>query len=238
MQLAGVVTGSTTFSNILQACPKVRDLEQGMNNHQSITERGFLLDVVVANALLDVYAKYGSPHKARQLFDKMTQKDVISWTAMATRYVQNGVLNEALRLFEEMPQRNVVSWNATISGYAQNGVLDKALRIFEKMPQRNMVSWTAMIARYAQNGFVEKALETFRKIQLVGVNPDSTTFVNILPSCAKMGALEQGIDIHQSIMERGLFSYIGVANALVDMYAKCGRIHKARELIDIIPEKM
>lgn len=55
-----------------------------------------------------------------------------------------------------------------------------------------------MVAGYSQNGFVEKALETFKEMQLAGVKPDSTTFASVLPACAQMGTLEQGMEIHLS----------------------------------------
>ncbi|XP_057854815.2 pentatricopeptide repeat-containing protein At2g13600 [Cryptomeria japonica] len=307
MQRTGFQPDQFIFASVLPACAKMGALEQGMDIHQRITEGGFLSDITVGNALVDMYAKCGRVDKARELFDRMPQRDIISWNAMISGYTQNGILDEALRLFEEMPRRNVLSWTAMIAGYAQHGLvekaietfkqmqlagvkpnsttfvsilpacakmgdleqgmdihqcikdsgistnvvvatalldmyakfgnMDKAFELFEKMPQRNVVSWTAMIVGYAQNGFVEKALETFKQMQLAGIKPDSTTFASVLPACAKMGALEQGIDIHQSIMEGGFLSDILVGNALVDMYAKCGSINKACELFDRMPQK-
>ncbi|XP_057834230.1 pentatricopeptide repeat-containing protein At4g02750-like [Cryptomeria japonica] len=146
-----------------------------MDIHQSIKDRGILTNVVVASALIDMYAKCGSMHKARELFDGMPQKDV--------------------------------------------------------------VSWNAMIAGYAQNGHAEKALETFKQMQSAGVMPDIAAFASILPACAKMGDTVQGLGIHQRIMEGGLFSNVVVATALIDMYAKCGSIDKARELFDKMPQR-
>ncbi|KAH9310398.1 hypothetical protein KI387_025433 [Taxus chinensis] len=175
MQRTGIHPDGFAFASILPACAKIRALEDGINIHKSIIESGFLSDYVVASALVDMYVKCGSIQKARDLFDKMSERDV--------------------------------------------------------------VSWTGMIAGYAQNGFVEIALETYKQMQLAGVKPDSTTFASILPACAKMGALEQGVDMHQSIMESGFLSNLVVANALVDMYAKCGSIHKAREVFDEMPRK-
>ncbi|KAH9288065.1 hypothetical protein KI387_032182, partial [Taxus chinensis] len=101
----------------------------------------------------------------------------------------------------------------------------------------NVVSWNAIITGYTQNGPVEKALEVFKQMQLADVKPNSTTFASILPACAKMGALEQGMDIHQSIIENGFLSDVVVANALVDMYSKCGNMQKARELFEKISQK-
>ncbi|XP_057830928.2 pentatricopeptide repeat-containing protein At2g13600 [Cryptomeria japonica] len=307
MRLAGVKPDSMTFPSVLTACAKIRAVDQGMNTHQNIVEHGFLSDVVVANALIDMYAKCGRIDKACQLFDKMPQRDVVSWNAMVSVYAHNGFfygvlgtfkqmqffglklasstfasilpacakmgaleqgmnihqrimeggfmldvvvanalvdmyakcgsIHKARELFDKMPQKTVVSWTAMVAGYAQEGVLDEALRLFKEMPQRNVVSWNAIIAGYAQNGFVEDALETFKEMQLAGVKPDSTTFASVLPACAKMGALEQGMGIHQNIIKGGFCSDVVVASALVDMYAKCGSIYKAHEVFNKIPQR-
>ncbi|XP_057862811.2 pentatricopeptide repeat-containing protein At2g13600 isoform X2 [Cryptomeria japonica] len=307
MRRTDVQPDQFTFATILPACAKIRALEQGINIHQSAIERGYLSDIVITSALLDMYAKCGNINKARELFDKMPERSVISWNAMIAGYAQNGEVDEALRIFNESPQKNVVSWTAMIAGYAQNGfvekameyykqmqlagvnpnsttlasilpacakmgaleqgmgvhqsimesgvlsnaivasalidmyakcgLIDKARELFDKMPKRNVISWNAMIGGYSQNGLFEKALEAFKEMRLADVKADYTTFASILPACAKMGALEQGVDIHQRIIESGLFSNVVVANALIDMYAKCGSIYKARELFNKMPER-
>ncbi|XP_057837437.2 pentatricopeptide repeat-containing protein At2g13600 isoform X2 [Cryptomeria japonica] len=275
MQRAGLQPDKFTFASVLAACAKMRALEQGRDIHHRITEGG-IFSGVVANALVDMYAKCGSIDKARELFDKMPQRDVVSWNAMIAGYTQNGFVEKALETFKQMQLAgvkpnsttfasilracskmrdleqgvdihqsikdrgvlsNVVVASALVDMYAKCGSIDKAREVFDKMPQRDVISWTAMIAGYAQNGFVEKALEAFKQMQFAGVKPDSTTFASILPACAKMGALEQGIDIHESIKDRSISSNLVVTSALVDMYAKCGRIDKASELFDKMPER-
>ncbi|XP_057848354.2 pentatricopeptide repeat-containing protein At4g02750-like [Cryptomeria japonica] len=223
-----------TFGSILAACAKMGALEQGTEIHKAIIESGLLLDVIVGTALTDMYVKCGSMMKARELFDKMPHRNVASWNAMISGYAQNGVLDEAVRLFKEMPQQNVISWNTMIAGYAQNGFLVEALRLFKEMPQRNVVSWIAIIAGYAKNGFLEMALDVFKQMQSVNVKPNPATFAIVLPVCAKMGALKQGMEIHQKIIESSFFSNVIIKTALMDMYAKCGSIKKSRKLFDKI----
>ena len=63
-------------------------------------------------------------------------------------------------------------------------------------------------------------------MQLVGIKPNPTTFISIILAYSQIGALEQGIDIHQRIMDRGCSSNVVVATTLLDMYAKCGSIDK------------
>eukprot|EP01018_Ginkgo_biloba_P002634 Gb_30098 [translate_table: standard] len=263
MQLAEVKPNLKTFASVLPACAKLADLEQGMEIHEEIIRSELKCDVFVENALVDMYAKCGSIEKARDLFDKMPLRNVVSWTTMITgyaqmghvdealklfqklpepdavswntmiaAYTQMGCVDEALQLFQNMPNPDVVSWNSMIAGYAQNGRVDEALELFQKIPKPNIVSWNTMIAGYGQNGQGAEALKLFRQMQLAGVKPDPKTFASVLSACANLAALEQGMDIHEEIIGSGFQSYVFVANALLDMYAKCGCIEKARNFFD------
>eukprot|EP01018_Ginkgo_biloba_P022027 Gb_29768 [translate_table: standard] len=237
MQLAGVKPNLKTFASVLPACTSLADLEQGMEIHEEIIKSGFHSDVFVESALVDMYAKCGSIEKARDLFNKMHQRNTISWTVMIAGYVHNGCLDEASKLFQKMPDRDVVSWTAMIAGYAQNGHVDEALKLFQIMPKQDVVSWTAMITGYVQNGQAEEALNLFQQMQLTGVKPDTNTYTSVLPACASLAALEQGIEIHEAIVRSGFQSDVCVTNALVDMYAKCGNIDNARDVFDNMPQR-
>eukprot|EP01018_Ginkgo_biloba_P012923 Gb_21951 [translate_table: standard] len=201
MQLSGIQPNQFTFASVLPACAKLAALEEGMEIHEEIIRSNFQTDVVVANALIDMYAKCGNIEKARDVFDKMLQRNVVSWTAM-------------------------------IAGYAQSGNVDEALKLFQEMPERNVVTWTAMIAGCVQNGQNVEALQLFRRMQLAGVKPNPNIFASVLSACANTAALEQGLEIHDEIITKGFESNVFVHSALVDMYAKCGSIHKARNAFD------
>jgi len=92
-----------------------------------------------------------------------------------------------------------------------------------------MVSWNAMITGYAQS---VEALKLFQQMQLAGMKPNGKTFASVLPACANLAALEQGMEIHAEIVRGGYQSVVLVENALVDMYAKCGSSEKARYLFN------
>eukprot|EP01018_Ginkgo_biloba_P003188 Gb_16072 [translate_table: standard] len=237
MQQAGVQPNEFTFASVFTACANLAALQQGMEIHDDIARIGILPNVFVESALVDMYAKCGNIEKARHAFDKMHQRNVVSWNAMITGYAQNGNLDEALDLFQKMPLRDVVSWNAMISGYAQNGHLSEARKLFQKMPKPNVVSWNAMISGYAQNGHDEEALQLFREMQLSSVKPDAKTFASVLPVCANLEDLEQGTKIHEEIITSGFQSNVFLQNALVDMYGKCGTIEKACHIFDKMQQR-
>ncbi|KAJ7259930.1 hypothetical protein O6H91_Y408800 [Diphasiastrum complanatum] len=104
MKQEGVQPDNVTFALLLNACASLAALEQGKLLHSEIIKRGFQLDVVVANTLVDMYAKCGCTEDARELFDNMSERNVVSWTAMIAGYAQNGLGKEALALYEQMKQ--------------------------------------------------------------------------------------------------------------------------------------
>eukprot|EP01018_Ginkgo_biloba_P008630 Gb_28771 [translate_table: standard] len=122
-------------------------------------------------------------------------------------------------------------------GYAQNGHVNEALKLFQQMPERDVVSWTTMIAGYAQNGYFDKALNHFRRMQLTGVETNSDTFTSVLPACANLVSLHYGKEVHENIIRSGFQSDVFVGSAIVDMYAKCGKIDDARHVFDKMPER-
>ncbi|CAA6673809.1 unnamed protein product [Spirodela intermedia] len=105
----------------------------------------------------------GHLNDARQLFDRMPERNVVSWTSMLCALLRAGRTREAKTLFDTMPQRNVVSWNAMVSGLARNGELTEARRIFDAMPQRDRASWSGMIAAYAERSLMGEAQRLFER---------------------------------------------------------------------------
>lgn len=55
----------------------------------------------VWNALVDMYAKCGQVEQARWLFDRMVNKNVVSWNLMISGYLKHGKPDECIGLFRE-----------------------------------------------------------------------------------------------------------------------------------------
>eukprot|EP01018_Ginkgo_biloba_P001353 Gb_22629 [translate_table: standard] len=124
--------------------------------------------------------------------------------------------------------------NKLVTIYAKCGSLVDARRVLDQMPERDMVSWTVMIAAYARHGYGEEALALFYKMQRTGIQPDQFAFASVLPACASLAVLKE---VHKEIIRSGFESDVFVVNALVDMYAKYGRVEDARELFNKMPQR-
>ena len=72
-------------------------------------------------------------------------------------------------------------------------------------------------------------------MQTEGLSPDEATFVSILNACTKTGAIEKGKKIHDDILSTGLLDKSMVlGSALVSMYAKCGLLAKAQQVLEAL----
>ncbi|KAK8494994.1 hypothetical protein V6N13_100035 [Hibiscus sabdariffa] len=94
---------------------------------------GFVPTVFVANCLIQLYVKCGNLGYANKVFDKMTQRDVVSWNSMVFGNASNGMMGIARRYFDDMPEKDVISWNSLISGYLKNGECLKSILVFLEM---------------------------------------------------------------------------------------------------------
>lgn len=219
-----------TFTFVLKACASFRGVEEGKQVHGHVAKIGIGSDVFISNTLIHVYASCGEFGVARQVLDRMPERDVISWNAMLSAYMEMGLVNLARRVFDEMPERNMESWNFMVSGYVGAGLVEAARDVFDEMPVKNVVSWNVMITGYAHANCFGEILMLFEKMQHENVKPDHCTLVNVLSACARVGALRQGKWIHAYVEKNRIDVNGFLATALVDMYAKCGCIEKALEV--------
>ncbi|KAF8412084.1 hypothetical protein HHK36_000038 [Tetracentron sinense] len=183
-------------------------------------------------------ASLSSPEQAQMLHTQFLKSgfefDPFAFTALVGMYAKLGSLASARRLFDEMPDRDIPAWNSIIAAYARCGKLEGARELFELMPSRNIVSWTTMISGYSQNGQYERALAVFVRMEKEEVRSNEVTIASILPACANLGALEVGERIETYAREKGFLRNLFVSNALLEMYAKCGKIEIARRVFDEI----
>ncbi|GFZ07244.1 tetratricopeptide repeat (TPR)-like superfamily protein [Actinidia rufa] len=65
-----------------------------------------------------------------------------------------------------------------------------------------------------------------------GVSPNCFTLSSVVAACANLAGLSCGQQLHGGIVRRGFDGNLALANALIDMYAKCGNIVDSRKVFD------
>eukprot|EP01018_Ginkgo_biloba_P019690 Gb_04886 [translate_table: standard] len=119
MQLAGVSPDPVTVVGLLQACAQLADPQWGKLMHGYIIKSGFDSDVFVGNSLIDMYGKRGNAKAARQLFDRMSERNVVSWSTMLAGYAHSGHASEAWTLFHQMRGVDMIPNSVTMVAVLQ-----------------------------------------------------------------------------------------------------------------------
>eukprot|EP01018_Ginkgo_biloba_P014909 Gb_35786 [translate_table: standard] len=137
MRLDGTTPDQFTFSTVLSACASLASLEKGKQVHTDLIKTRFQPYVCVGNALVTMYAKCGSIDDALQAFNKMPERDGVSWSAIIAGYAQHGYGNEALKFYDQMLQVGMKPDNVTfisvLHACSHAGLVDAGCHYFDSM---------------------------------------------------------------------------------------------------------
>ncbi|GLU19859.1 hypothetical protein SLE2022_360830 [Rubroshorea leprosula] len=126
---------------------------------------------------------------------KMSTPDVVSWIAIISTNVRLRRVENAIRAFLRMRESSVCpnefTFAAVISGCAGIMRIDSEYN--------DIMSWTAMINGFAGHGFSYEAIDLFEKLPMVGLEPDSVTFISVLIACSHAGLVELGFHYFNSM---------------------------------------
>ncbi|CAK7337465.1 unnamed protein product [Dovyalis caffra] len=241
MQKEGFKPTEYTHVSVLNACTQLLDLRRGKQIHGRIIICNLGGNVFVCNALTDLYAKCGAIDQAGRLFDRMVNKNVVTWNLMISGYLKNGQPEKCINLFCEMQVSNLKSDQITVSSvlgaYIQGGYIGEARKVFDEIREKDKVCWTTMIVGCAQNGKQEDALVLFSEMLFENVRPDSYTISSVVSSCAKLASLYHGQVVHGKAFLMGVDNDLLVSSALVDMYCKCGVTRDAWIVFSMMPTR-
>lgn len=245
MKLANVEPNGMTLMVALSACASLKNQEKGKELHCLVVKMGHSETIPVCNSLIDMYSKCGKIEIAESIFNKLPNRDVLTWNSMIGGYIQSGYSGKAYDLFSKMKDsdvcRNAVTWNVLISGYMQSGDDYQAIDLFQRMEKegvsRNTSSWNLLISgslhnRHGSSNGCDrnKALGIFRQMQALNIKPNSVTILSVLPACANLTSFQKIKEIHACVLRHGLHSKISVLNSLIDSYAKSGDIGAAESI--------
>ncbi|KAL6225547.1 hypothetical protein ACLB2K_004397 [Fragaria x ananassa] len=161
-----------TMVSVLSACAQVGDLELGRWVHEYLKSKGSRCVIksnrILATALIDMYSKCGSLVNAKEVFDQMVSKDIVSFNAMIMSLAVNSEGEEALRLFSKVQdfglQPNAGTFLGALCACNHSGFSKKGRQIFKDMTSVFSISpklehYACYVDLLARAGLVEEALE-------------------------------------------------------------------------------
>ncbi|ESQ46948.1 hypothetical protein EUTSA_v10027699mg [Eutrema salsugineum] len=120
--------------------------------------------------------------------------------------------------------------NALINWYGKTGDLASSCKLFEGSSVKNLVSWNTMIVIHLQNGLAEEGLAYFNMSREVGNKPDQAAFLAVLRVCEAIGVVKLAQGIQGLILLCGFSENKCITTALLDLYAKLGRLEDSSKV--------
>jgi pentatricopeptide repeat protein len=239
MRRDGFVPDKVAMVTIVNACAKLGAMNKARLVHDYVCARRYSLDVELGTAMIDMYAKCGSIDSSREIFDRMEQKNVISWSAMIGAYGYHGQGREALELFHMMLNSGIIPNRITfislLYACSHAGLVDDGLQLFSLMSvsygvRPDVKHYTCMVDLLGRAGRLDQAL---RLIENMEVEKDEGIWCAFLGACRihrQVDLAEKAAKLLLSLQTQNPGHYILLSN----IYANAGRwkdVAKIRNLM-------
>lgn len=202
----GINPNSATLVTILSVCSNLASLEIGERIHQFIAETQLEVNVSLATALTDMYAKCGNLAKSREIFDSMNERDLISWNVMISSYGMHGDAKSAIEVFKMMEKSTTRPNNLTflglLSACARSGLVKEGKHLFDRMEyysiKPDLKHYACMVDLLSKSGDLKGAEKLILSMHM---SPDGGIWGALLSACKIHGEIETGIKVAKCAIE-------------------------------------
>ncbi|KAK9670598.1 hypothetical protein RND81_13G212000 [Saponaria officinalis] len=228
MHSEGFELNQYAFGSVLSACAGLVDLEMGTQVHGAMLKTGFSMDVYMGSALVDMYAKCGEVECARKVFDRMNDRNRVTWNSLITCYEQNGPASEAVEVFvrmmnhgvdpDEVTLASVVSACATLEAIREGRQIHGLVVKNDKF-RSDLILGNALVDMYAKNGRINEAAVIFQNMPCRNVVSETT----MVSGLAKAASVDAAKTLFTKMIDKNVVSW----NALMAGYTQNGENEKA-----------
>ncbi|KAH7421346.1 hypothetical protein KP509_13G052000 [Ceratopteris richardii] len=240
MQEEGLSPDAMTFACILKACGSMKVVDEGEKIHEEIVRWGLLKNnVVLGNALLHMYVKFGNLDRAYEVLKTLSPRDVVSWSTLIAGYAQDGQGEQALKCYEQMlndgHSPNAITYICTLKACGHIGAVNKGQQIHDEVARQGLLNNNVMLGNAVADMYVKcDALEkAWRVLEELPVQ-NAVSWNVIISGYAKQGQAESALESFEMMHRNGLLAdsvtFLGVLKAC----GSKGAVEKGEQIHNLI----
>uniref|UniRef100_A0A2N9FV30 Pentatricopeptide repeat-containing protein n=1 Tax=Fagus sylvatica TaxID=28930 RepID=A0A2N9FV30_FAGSY len=218
MQAEHVKADKVTMMKVILACSYLSEWEIADSMVKYIEENHVAVDAYLGNTMIDMYGCRGLVDFAKEVFDRMRERNIVSWNAMIMGYAKVGNLVAAQKLFDEMPKRDVISWTSMITGYSQANQFADAVRLFQEMMAAKVkpdeITVASVLSACAHLGSLDVGEAVHDYIHKHGVKADVYVGNVLIDMYCKCGVVEKALEVFQEMKKKDYVSWNSVISGL------------------------
>ncbi|XP_009118553.1 pentatricopeptide repeat-containing protein At1g06143 [Brassica rapa] len=220
----GIVPDEVTMSTVISACAHLGVVEIGKEVHMYTVQNGFVLDVYIGSALVDMYSKCGCLNRALLVFFNLPEKNLFCWNAIIEGLAAHGYAREALRMLEKMEveliKPNAVTFVSVLTACTHAGLVEEGQKVYRSMSSdysivSNIEHYGCMVALLSKAGLIQEALELIESMEF---EPNAVIWGALLDGCR----LHKNLEIAEVAFKRLMVlepRNSGYYSLLISMYA-------------------
>ncbi|TVU21289.1 hypothetical protein EJB05_30916, partial [Eragrostis curvula] len=213
----GIDLSPFTCSVAIHSCTSAVNLCVGQQLHVLSIKKALLLNLVVANSLVDMYCTCASMLDARRFFDEMPERNLVTWNTIIAGCSRRDPLM-SLQLFLGMDiEPNFLTLTSITSACAGLAALRCGQQVHGSVLRRNygedLKISNALVDMYSKCGSISKAKKVFCMMSY----KDILSWTSMISGYGMNGYVNEAIELFNSMVQTGVYLdrvvFMGLINA-------------------------
>ncbi|XP_077229000.1 putative pentatricopeptide repeat-containing protein At3g01580 [Tasmannia lanceolata] len=207
----GISKSSTTQENytlILRQCIESKRLDEARDLYFKMKDQGLEPGIFLETILVDQLLKSRHVSNAFQVFEKMTKRNVVTWTSIISGCVQNDRQEIGLSLFVEMLESDIVpndfTFNVAIQACADLEEINVGKQVHSLVIKSGLNGdcriANCLIDFYSKCCLVDNANKIFDRM----LKPDLVSFTTMIAGFSMNNLFESAVRVFEQMRRLGL----------------------------------
>ncbi|KAJ7944560.1 Pentatricopeptide repeat-containing protein [Quillaja saponaria] len=165
MQGACVIPTELTFVSVLSSCSSVR---VGCQIHAQAIKASFIAYTSVSNATMTMYAGCRDLLASQTIFERLQEKDLISWNIMISSYAQENLGHSAILTYLQMRRAGIepdqFTYGSLIAASGYSEFVELIHSLVSKSGLMTIEVCNSLVSTYSRHGKIKQAYQIFHDI--------------------------------------------------------------------------
>ncbi|KAI5058862.1 hypothetical protein GOP47_0027032 [Adiantum capillus-veneris] len=241
MQLEDVPLSPVASALTFKLFGKAGALSKGQDLHNSIENNGLYTDQYVCSSVVDMYVKCGSIAKAQEAFNKIPDRNLVSWTSLLRGYIEHGHEKEAIKCYDQMQREgffpNDVTLLCCLKACGNIGNVEWGNKLHAEVERRGLLEGTfvgnSLVSMYAKCNSLKAAKKVFDRLPI----QDLVSWNALMTGYAECGEIESIFDVFSKMLGSGIqpdsITFVLVLTACT----RAGELRKGETLFEAMSKK-
>ncbi|XP_057967888.1 pentatricopeptide repeat-containing protein At1g77170, mitochondrial [Malania oleifera] len=240
----GFEPDDVTMVSVTSACGSLGDLNLALQLHKCVFQAKSLEkpDILMLNSLIDMYGKCGRMDLAYEVFSRIEQRNVSSWTSMIVGYAMHGHVTDALECFRCMRDARIVPNHVTfvgvLSACVHGGMVGEGKYYFAMMKNvygiaPSVQHYGCMVDLLGRAGLLDEARDM---VERMPAKTNSVIWGCLMGACEKYENVKMGEWVAKHLLELEPWND-GVYVVLSNIYASKGMWEEVERMREVMKER-